>query len=86
MMRHCRLPLVVSFECRLAAHLHLDTVRVRRAPLALLLLWANYAAQADGMETWWLEEREARKSADTVRAELTEYRALAAGIGAEWAE
>ncbi|MBQ7023045.1 MAG: hypothetical protein IJN29_05650 [Akkermansia sp.] len=24
------------------------------APLALLLLWANEAAQAAGCETWWL--------------------------------
>lgn len=86
MMRHCRLPLVVSFECRLAAHLHLDTVRVRRAPLALLLLWANYAAQADGMETWWLEEREARKDAAAVHSELASLRGQADDLVNGWAE
>lgn len=77
MLRHCRLPLVVSFECKLAAHLHLPTVRVRRAPLPLVLLWLNYAAQADGMETWWLTETVARKDADMVHSELAALRAQA---------
>lgn len=80
MLRHCRLPLVVSFECKLAAHLHLPTVRVRRAPLPLVLLWLNYAAQADGMETWWLTETVARKDADTVHSELAALRAQADGF------
>lgn len=77
MLRHCRLPLVVSFECKLAAHLHLPTVRVRRAPLPLVLLWLNYAAQADGMETWWLTETVARKDAEMVHSELAALRAQA---------
>ena len=77
MMRHCRLPLVVSFECKIAAHLHLPTVQVRRAPLPLVLLWLNYAAQADGMETWWLTETVARKDADMVHSELAALRAQA---------
>lgn len=68
---------MVAFECRLAAHLHIDPVRVRRAPLALVLLWLNHAAQADGMETWWLEAEAAKKSAETVAAELVSLRAAA---------
>lgn len=86
MMRHCRLPLVVAMECRLAAHLHLDTVRVRRAPLPLVLLWANYAAQVDGMETWWLDESEPRQGAAEVRSSLQELRAAAEEIGAGWCD
>jgi hypothetical protein len=77
MMRHCRLPLVVSFECKIAAHLHLTTVQVRRAPLPLVLLWLNYAAQADGMETWWLDEAPARQDAAGVREKLASLRAQA---------
>lgn len=66
----------MAFECRLAAHLHVDGVRVRRAPLPLVLLWLNHAAQADGMETWWMESGEV-KSAERVGAELAELRAAA---------
>lgn len=83
MLRHCALPLMVSLECRLAAHLHMSTVRVRRMPLALLLLWANYVAQAEGLETWWLEAAE-MKDAAGVHAELAELRAQADDIGSGW--
>ena len=78
------LPLVVSLECRMAAHLHMPTVRVRRMPLPLLLLWANYVAQADGMETWWLQEQAAIKGAEAVHTELAALRAQADDIGAGW--
>lgn len=77
---------MVSVECRLAAHLHLPLVRVRRAPLPLVLLWLNYAAQADGMETWWLTETAARKDAEMVHSELASLRAEADGICAGWVE
>ena len=75
---------MVSFECRLAAHLHLPTVRVRRAPLPLVLLWLNYAAQADGMETWWMDETPARQDAEQVRETLASLRAQADDIGSGW--
>ena len=58
--------------------------RVRRAPLPLVLLWANYAAQADGMETWWLTETAARKDAEMVRSELANLREQADDIGNGW--
>lgn len=77
---------MVSFECRLAAHLHLPTVRVRRAPLPLVLLWLNYAAQADGMETWWLTETAPRKDADMVHSELASLRAQADDLVGSWQE
>ncbi len=84
MMRLCALPLVVTLECRIAAHLHMPMQRVRRTPLPLVLLWANYAAQADGMETWWLTETAAQKGADVVRSELAALRAGADDIGTGW--
>ena len=84
MMRLCALPLVVTLECRIAAHLHMPMQRVRRTPLPLVLLWANYAAQADGMETWWLTETAASKGADMVHSELAALRAEADDIGAGW--
>lgn len=86
MMRLCALPLVVTLECRIAAHLHMPMQRVRRTPLPLVLLWANYAAQADGMETWWLTETAARKDAETVRSELASLRASACDLVDGWAE
>lgn len=86
MMRLCALPLVVTLECRIAAHLHMPMQRVRRTPLPLVLLWANYAAQADGMETWWLTETAARKDAETVRSELASLRAQACELVDGWAE
>lgn len=86
MMRQCRLPLVVSFECKIAAHLHLPTVRVRRAPLPLVLLWLNYAAQVDGMETWWLDEGPARLDAAGVHENLATLRAQADDLVDGWAE
>lgn len=45
--------MLTILECRLAGHLHLPPREVRRKPLALALLWCNYAAQQDGLETWW---------------------------------
>ncbi len=86
MMRLCALPLVVTLECRIAAHLHMPMQRVRRTPLPLVLLWANYAAQADGMETWWLTETAARKDAEMVRSELAALRASADDLVDGWAE
>lgn len=86
MMRLCALPLVITLECRLAAHLHMPTQRVRRAPLALVLLWANYAAQADGMETWWLTETAARLDAAGVQASLASLRAQADDLVEGWPE
>ena len=80
------MPLVVSFECRIAAHLHLPMVQVRRAPLALVLLWLNYAVQSDGMETWWLTETAARKGAEVVRSELASLRAAADDMVDGWQE
>ena len=77
---------MVSVECRLAAHLHLPLVRVRRAPLPLVLLWLNYAAQADGMETWWLTETAARKDGELVRSELAALRAAADDLVDGWPE
>lgn len=84
MMRLCALPLVVTLECRLAAHLHMPMQRVRRTSLPLVLLWANYVAQSDGMETWWLTETAARKDAGMVHSELAALRVQADGIGAGW--
>ena len=52
----------------------MDGVRVRRAPLALVLLWLNHAAQADGMETWWTNEVERVKDAEEVKQELRALR------------
>lgn len=75
---------MITLECRLAAHLNMPMARVRRAPLPLVLLWANYAAQADGMETWWLTETAARKDADTVHSELDTLRAEADDISTWW--
>ena len=86
MMRLCALPLVITLECRIAAHLHMPTQRVRRTPLPLVLLWANYAAQADGMETWWMTETAARKDADMVHSELASLRAQADDLVNGWAE
>ena len=86
MMRLCALPLLITFECRIAAHLHMPTQRVRRAPLPLVLLWLNYAAQVDGMETWWLTETAARKDAEMVRSELASLRAQADDLVDGWAE
>lgn len=83
-MRKCPLPLVVALECRLAAHVHLDPVRVRRAPLPLVLLWANHAAQVDGQETWWMDEQATRKDAAGVRQDLAAARAQAAQVGEGW--
>ena len=51
------MPLLTILECRLAGHLHLPPREVRRKPLALALLWCNYAAQQDGLETWWTVRR-----------------------------
>ena len=84
MMRLCALPLLITFECRIAAHLHMPTQQVRRAPLPLVLLWLNYAAQVDGMETWWLTETAARKDADMVRSELAALRASADAVTQLW--
>ena len=84
MMRLCALPLVITLECRIAAHLHMPTQRVRRTPLPLVLLWANYAAQADGMETWWLTETAARKDAEMVHSELAALRASADAVAQLW--
>lgn len=76
----------MTLECRLAAHLNMPMARVRRAPLPLVLLWANYAAQADGMETWWLAESAARRDAATVHSDLTALRAQADDIVTAWAD
>jgi hypothetical protein len=84
MMRLCALPLVITLECRIAAHLHMPTQQVRRTPLPLVLLWANYAAQADGMETWWRTETAARKDAEMVRSELARLRASADAVTQLW--
>lgn len=62
-------------ECRLAGALHIDPVRARRAPLALVLLWLNHAAQVDGLETWWLQDGAARLSDAAVDAKIVEARA-----------
>lgn len=78
------MPLVITLECRLAAQLHVTPERVRRAPLPLVLLWANYAAQAEGMETWWLTETAPRKDAEMVRSELANLREQADDIGSGW--
>lgn len=80
------MPLVITLECRLAAHLNMPMARVRRAPLPLVLLWANYASQADGMETWWLAESAARRDAATVHSDLTALRAQADDLVDGWAE
>ena len=71
-------------ECRLAGHLHLPPREVRRKPLALALLWCNYAAQQDGLETWWLDETAARKDAQAVAAELAQLRAAADETASLW--
>lgn len=86
MMRRAPLPLVITLECRIAAHLHMPTVRVRRAPLPLVLLWLNYAAQADGMETWWIDEGPVRLDAAGVHENLTTLRAQADDLVAGWVE
>lgn len=84
MMRLCALPLVIALECRIAAHLHMPMQRVRRTPLPLVLMWANYAAQADGMETWWRTETAARKDAEMVHSELASLRAQADDLVGSW--
>ena len=84
MMRLCALPLVIALECRIAAHLHMPAQRVRRTHLPLVLLWANYAAQADGMETWWRTETAARKDAEMVHSELASLRASADAVTQLW--
>ena len=86
MMRLCALPLVITLECRIAAHLHMPAQRVRRTPLPLVLLWANYAAQAEGMETWWLTETAARKDAEMVHSELAALREAACDLVDGWPE
>lgn len=48
---------------------------VRRKPLALALLWCNYAAQADGLETWWMAGAEAAVSDAEVDAKIAAARA-----------
>lgn len=74
----------MSWECRIAACLHLDPVRVRRMPLALALLRMNWAAQADGMETWWRRGAEERKDAATVHRQLHELVAEAGVFAEVW--
>ncbi len=64
-------------ECRLTAYLHLDPVRVRRLPLPLAQLWCNYAAQADGMETWWQEAPAAGAVVEDLDAHIATLRAAA---------
>lgn len=86
MMRLCALPLVITLECRIAAHLHMPMQRVRRTPLPLVLLWANYAAQADGMETWWLDGGPARLDAAAVHENLARLREQTDDLVNGWAE
>lgn len=57
---------MVAVECRVASYLRMDPLRVRRTALPLVLLWMNYAAQVDGMETWWMDTSERRLSEDEV--------------------
>lgn len=66
--------------------MHLDPVRVRRAPLALVLLWLNHILQADGLRTWWLQggSRAAIKAPEQVRTDLFALRAEADNFGPEW--
>ena len=72
-------------ECRLAGHLHLPPREVRRKPLALALLWCNYAAQQDGLETWWRVD-DGQLDAAGVAAGLAKARAAADELAGMWAE
>jgi hypothetical protein len=58
---------------------------VRRKPLALALLWCNYAAQQDGLETWWCVD-DGQLDAASVAAGLAEARAAADELAGMWAE
>ena len=76
---------MVAVECRVASYLRMDPMRVRRTALPLVLLWMNYAAQVDGLETWWMETEYQRMSAEEVREHIAELRAkLAADDGDGW--
>lgn len=75
--------MLTILECRLAGHLHLPPREVRRKPLALALLWCNYAAQQDGLETWWTVGRAAAVSDAEVDARIAAARASAAD---DWSE
>lgn len=77
------MPLLTVLECRLAAHLHMPPREVRRKPLALALLWCNYAAQQDGLETWWCAGGPAAVSDAEVDARIAAARASAAD---DWPE
>lgn len=73
-------------QCHLAAHLHLPPAQVRRLPLALAQLWCNYAAQADGMETWWPQDTPEKAPSEAVDAHIAALRAQAAEDAAKAAE
>lgn len=76
------MPVLTVLECRLAGAMNLPPRAVRRLPLALALLWCNYAAQHDGMETWWCSGGAGRNDA----AVDEKIRALRAGADDEgWA-
>ena len=62
-------------ECRLASRLHIAPLRARRMPLALGLLWLNYAAQEDGMETWWVTADEVGMDDAALDAHIEKLRA-----------
>lgn len=70
--------MLISLQCHLAAHLHLPPAQVRRLPLALAQLWCNYAAQMDGLETWWPTLAEPDAGDEPIDAHIARLRAEAA--------
>lgn len=63
-------------ECKLARYMGLAPREARRKPLALALLWLNYIAQTEGMETWWHGGSESgRLGAEALREHLRTLRA-----------
>lgn len=65
------MPWRVSLVSLVCSVLGMSEREVRRMPLALLLLYANSAAQRSGLETSWQVER---KSADEVHGMVERYR------------
>lgn len=65
------MPWRVSLVSLVCSVLGMSEREVRRMPLALLLLYANSAAQRSGLETSWQVER---KSAEEVHGMVERYR------------
>ena len=67
--------MLVRLECQLAGRMGLGVDEVRRAPLALALLWLHSVCQEEGLETRWKTGGD--RSREEVRARMAELRAMA---------